>query len=200
MIGQITEDSAAGGWISTISKLKGIKTIVEIGTWNGMGSTLCVINAIKGTDISFMSIEASAYMCNMARANLPKDSENVSLLHGHVSDELIDIDTLGDIFFSDYSKVTKRSWLEEDKRNISTSPNLIGLMPDNIDFLILDGGEFSSWHEFLLLKDRAKYIFLDDTRPPCIKNHVARRCLIEGGATIIFDDQSDRNGYSVFKL
>lgn len=200
MIGQITEDSAAGGWISTISKLDGIKTIVEIGTWNGMGSTLCVINAIKDTDISFMSIEASAYMCNMARANLPKDSENVSLLHGHVSDELIDIDTLGDIFFSDYSKATKRSWLEEDKRNISTSPNLIGLMPDNIDFLILDGGEFSSWNEFISLKDRTKYLFLDDTRPPCIKNYDARSWLIQDGATIIFDDQSDRNGYSVFSL
>lgn len=200
MIGQITEDSAAGGWISTISKLDGIKTIVEIGTWNGMGSTLCVINAIKGTDISFMSIEASEYMCNMARANLPKDSENVSLLHGHVSDELIDVDTLGDIFFSDYSKATKRSWLEEDKKNISSSPNVMGLIPDKIDFLILDGGEFSSWNEFLLLKDRTKYLFLDDTRPPCIKNYDARSWLIQDGATIIFDDQSDRNGYSVFSL
>ena len=200
MIGQITEDSAAGGWISTISKLDGIKTIVEIGTWNGMGSTLCVINAIKNTDISFMSIEASAYMCNVARTNLPKDSENVSLLHGHLSDELIDIDTLGDLFFSDYSKATKRSWLEEDKKNISSSPNVMGLMPENIDFLILDGGEFSSWNEFLLLKDRTKYLFLDDTRPPCIKNYDARSWLIQDGATIIFDDQSDRNGYSVFSL
>lgn len=200
MIGQITEDSAAGGWISTISKLDGIKTIVEIGTWNGMGSTLCVINAIKGTDISFMSIEASEYMCNMARANLPKDSENVSLLHGHISDELIDVDTLGDIFFSDYSRTTKRSWLQEDKRNILSSSNVIGLMPENIDFLILDGGEFSSWYEFLLLKDRTKYLFLDDTRPPCIKNYDARSWLIQAGATIIVDDQSDRNGYSVFSL
>ena len=200
MIGQITEDSAAGKWISKVSRLDGVRTIVEVGTWNGMGSTRCVIDAIKGTDISFMSIEASEYMCNMARANLPKDSENVSLLHGHISDELIDVDTLGDIFFSDHSRTTKRSWLQEDKRNISSSPNVIGLMPENIDFLILDGGEFSSWYEFLLLKDRTKYLFLDDTRPPCIKNYDARSWLIQTGATIIVDDQSDRNGYSVFSL
>ena len=73
-------------------------------------------------------------------------------------------------------------------------------IPKQIDFLILDGGEFSSWIEYQLLKDRSKIIFLDDTRPPVIKNYKAREDLLSSkNHKLIIDKLESRNGFCIFE-
>ena len=41
--------------------------------------------------------------------------------------------------------------------------NLVNKLPSSIDILFLDGGEFSTYADFLKLYQRSKYIVLDDT-------------------------------------
>jgi hypothetical protein len=127
-----------------------------------------------------------------------KDKKEALIINGYISDKLLDFDSLDDSFFTDYDKNTKFSWYKEDLNNIDNCKNVLDLLPDEIDFLILDGGEFSSWQEYLILKDRSKIIFLDDTRPPTIKNYMARKDLIET-RKMIADNLNDRNGYCIFE-
>ncbi len=198
MIGQINLDSEAGGWIAKICAREDIKTIVEIGTWNGFGSTKCAYQSIVGTDKTLLSLESDKGLFDGAK-EVYKDAPEVSIVHGHISEKLIHPNTLRPEYFTDYSQEEKTRWYERDLANINSSANVLDQLPEKIDFLILDGGEFSSWYEFVLLKDRFKVIFLDDTRPPCIKNHLVREFLLKS-ARLLVDNQEDRNGFSVFEL
>ena len=47
MLGQINLDTLAGKAILQISSRPDILSIVEIGTWNGAGSTRCVLHGIQ---------------------------------------------------------------------------------------------------------------------------------------------------------
>ena len=71
-------------------------------------------------------------------------------------------------------------------------------MPERIDLLILDGGEFSSYYEFLKLKDRTTYFILDDTK--ILKNFEVAN-IIKNNKSLyeIIVDSEDRNGYLIAK-
>ena len=77
-------------------------------------------------------------------------------------------------------------------------PNVLDQIPAKIDFLILDGGEFSTTAELDKLIDRSNYIFLDDTIMR--KNRENRMRLINSLEFIMLDDYpADRHGWSLFK-
>lgn len=198
MIGQINIDSEAGKWIHSISSQKDVFNIVEIGTWNGAGSTNCVYQAIKETTKSLISLEINFEMHKHAM-NFYKNKNEVKLLLGKITDELISLENLNELFFKDYSFEIKNSWRNQDLLNLKKCKNVLHLIPEKIDFLILDGGEFSSLAEFNILKNRSSFIFLDDVRPPTIKNYLAREELLKVG-NLVFENLNDRNGYSIFKL
>jgi CRISPR/Cas system-associated exonuclease Cas4 (RecB family) len=197
MIGQIQTTSEAGKWISSICRENQINNIVEIGTWNGMGSTKCVFDAIENTNKKLFSLEINKEMHETAKL-FYKDKSEVELILGKITDELIDLNYLNEKFFSDYSFEVKNSWREQDKINLSNCQNVLNQLPEKIDFLILDGGEFTSFHEFNLLKNQSSIIFLDDVNQPCIKNYLVREELLKT-AKLIHENLNDRNGYSIFK-
>ena len=197
MKGQINFTDKAGYNIKNICNRDDVNTIVEIGTWNGRGSTLCVYESIKNTSKRLISLETCKEMYDYA-FEFYKDIPEVSIINGYVSDTLLDFNSLTNEFFTDYSRDLKLSWYKEDSKNIGKCSNVLNQIPEKIDFLILDGGEYSSWNEYLLLKDRSRIIFLDDTRPPTIKNFKAREDLLKTRRVIV-DDLFDRNGYCIFE-
>lgn len=199
MKGQINLEDEAGKYIFNICQREDVKTILEIGTWNGQGSTFCVYSAIAATEKKLLSLEVDRDMYLAARS-IYEGKREVMILHGHISDELIDFEALDPSFFSDYDRSLKHYWYSEDLANTKATPNLLEVMPKQIDFLILDGGEFSSWSEYQLLKDRSKIIFLDDTRPPTIKNYKAREDLLSSkDYRPIVDKLDARNGFCIFE-
>jgi hypothetical protein len=197
MQGQINLDDAAGLHIKNICEREDVNTIVEIGTWNGRGSTFCIYESIKNTEKRLISLETWKEMYDFAFA-FYQDKKEVSIINGYISDKLLDFHSLDDSFFTDYDKNLKLSWYNEDLKNINNCKNVLDQIPEKIDFLILDGGEYSSWDEYLILKDRSRIIFLDDTRPPTIKNFMAREDLLKTRKVIV-DDVYSRNGYCIFE-
>jgi predicted O-methyltransferase YrrM len=197
MQGQINLDDEAGLHIKNICEREDVSTIVEIGTWNGRGSTFCIYESIKNTEKRLISLETWKEMYDFA-FSFYKDKKEVSIINGYVSDKLLDFHSLDDSFFTDYDKNLKLSWYNEDLKNINNCKNVLDQIPEKIDFLILDGGEYSSWDEYLILKDRSRIIFLDDTRPPTIKNFMARENLLKTRKAIV-DDLYARNGYCIFE-
>jgi hypothetical protein len=190
MQGQLNLHTQAGNTIMAVSSYNDVNTIVEIGTWNGYGTTNCVLTGIKfRPEVKFYSLECDISQYNTAISHI-EQSENIKLILGKiVNDNELDIEALSN---------DEKGWLKNDLEQLANVPNVLEQLPDTIDFLILDGGEFSTMAELAKLKDRSKYIFLDDTT--CRKNKQNRDNLNKDiNFEILVDEQNDRNGWSLFK-
>ena len=186
-----------------MSSKSDVNTIVELGTWNGMGTTKCVYDSIvenNKKDYQVYSLESNEKFYNQAIINLPK-LENFNMILGRIVEvcDLINIDECDDKFFVPISnKEIIKGWLVEDLHNYESIENVLDKMPNQIDLLILDGGEFSSLAEFNKLKDRTTYFVLDDTL--LIKNNeVANIMRNDSRYQILYDNTSDRNGFLISK-
>lgn len=211
MIGQINLGDVAGNLIYEIVSRNDVKNIVEIGTWNGMGSTLCVIKAIidSGSPKRFQSIELYPDMFELATRNLQEKTlknnfgqdinciDYVELLQGRIIE-------FEEVFWFDHSKINfntcehARTWYYQDMNNLKNSENIFPKISDKIDFLILDGGEYTTYPEWIRLKDRTTIVALDDSA--IHKCSRIRQEIIESNQyETIFDNLSQRNGFSLFK-
>jgi hypothetical protein len=189
--GQMLENTERG--MALINVLKEIKpkTIVEIGTWKGLGSTKCIIDSIDETS-NFISIESNYDFYQTAKNNLSKHIDKVNLLYGTiVTDKQIN-KFVSDKFLSE----DQNQWLMEDLKNISMCENIIEKIPLEIDFLLLDGGEFSTYSEWEILKGRTKMVALDDIRE--LKTKQIYEELINDNNYELVIETSDGNGFCVF--
>lgn len=208
MAGQINRGTTTGELIYNLCLNEDVQTIVEIGTWNGMGSTKCVADALlqRFDDSRMISLEANKKMYDLARTYwdqilLPYNSfmkEKVNLIYGRIieKEDLIPLEEIRT--YSNYIPDWE-NWYQQDISSIESSENVLNRLPLNIDLLLLDGGEFSTLSEFNKLKDRSKYILCDDTRTTkCIK--IVEELKKNSKFEIIFDNQTDsRNGFTAFR-
>ena len=87
-------------------------------------------------------------------------------------------------------------WYHKDMELLSQSKNITDELPEQIDFLILDGGEYSTYPEWQILKDRTKFFVLDDTN--ILKcSQIKAEILSSDKYSVLYDVTNDRNGYLV---
>jgi hypothetical protein len=65
--------------------------------------------------------------------------------------------------------------------------------------VLIDGGEFFGYNEFVLLKDRTNVFFLDDYYYGYKTNQTARELLQDEDWEVIAGNKNLRNGYAIFK-
>lgn len=159
--GQIKKVHEVGKWIEFLSSLSGVYSIVEIGTWNGAGSSMAIVRGVKSrpkedrSSVQVLGYEINPAMAKAAQRRLVR----FGFFHV-VFGSLVSVDEL------DRSNLTSTEalWLEQDEKWILGAPYVFNSLPQNLDLLILDGGEFSTLAEFKLLKERvSQWIVLDDT-------------------------------------
>ena len=187
--GQIQLDSKFGNFLYNICKDEQILTVVEIGTMYGTGSTYCLIQGLLHSnkkDVKFLSLECNIEIYNKAIQNWKNILPTwANLLFGRI----IDINQLD----NNDLQGPEKDWFITDVNNLSNCPYILEKLPKNIDLLFLDGGEFSTYSEFLTLKDRTKYFVLDDSG---VRKGLNIKKYIYNNPTefeVIFDN-SDRNG------
>jgi hypothetical protein len=198
VIGQITPTTVDGMAIVAFLQDTCIKTILEIGTWNGMGSTLCILAGIADRpDIEFWSLECNKEKADAAKENLkPYLNPRIHLLYGTIVKPQ---DILSDTEYLDnFDGNIVQRYLLADLDNCEKAPNVLDNLPEIIDFLVLDGGEYTTLYEFQLLFSRcSQYIVLDDTSTPkcmSIRNTLKADPLWQ---EVYYS--SERNGFSIFK-
>ena len=159
--GQILPQYEFGLWIDRIITDYSPKNIVEIGTWKGLGSTKCIIDSIIKNNLqtNFMSFECNKEFYLESVKNLENYKDYVNLIYGRLVefDEVIR-------FCKQRKSQVNLNWLIEDLYNMSENSSRINLIPKTIDFLLLDGGEYSTYIEWQKLKYRTKIVALDDTK------------------------------------
>ena len=176
-----------------------VKNIVEIGTWNGLGSTTMLLNIIVESDknINFYSIESDALCFKAAKKNLRNNLENVNLILGRVY-EVDDLDYVNKNTIIEYGYgETEYEWFIQDLRRYKKINNVLSQIPNKIDLLLLDGGEFSGYADFLTLHLRSKFIVLDDCNK--FKQHNVLSFIEEHKSNFeLIYDSENRGGVKIF--
>lgn len=192
--GQIRLTQELGQWISRYAADERFSRYLEIGTWNGRGSTCCFYDGFtkRTTPHLLESYETSLERFQEARA-LWESVPNIKIIRGRVlaHHECPTIEVARSIFPN-----MNPVWHAEDITNFWKT----GLvLPNSPEVVLLDGGEYLTYFEFesLKLMDSIRVFMLDDT---CVDKcrvvrayldtHPEWRCVAQG---------NDRNGWAVFE-
>jgi hypothetical protein len=164
-IGQITLDSIIGKHLYHYAKSTKYNSYLEIGTWNGLGSTKCFVEGFNNRQDSlytFYSLE-----CNTDKYIVAKDLYK-NMKNTHILNEVLLNNMPADIYNifpellenKDYNYWNNIDFQNMENKNLFLNrPNL----PKVFDIILLDGGEFTTWYEYNLIKDKCKILILDDT-------------------------------------
>lgn len=190
--GQIILNSKRGELLKEIIHTYNPKKIVEIGTWKGLGSTKCILEIINN-DCEFISIESNKVFYKIAEQNLKDNLGKLKLLLGTIVNESEVMDFVNTVELNTQQK----TWLKEDIININQCENLLDSIPNQIDFLLLDGGEFSTYSEWHKLKERTEIVALDDITQ--LKTNKIHNELMGDSEYELLFQTDEGNGFSVFK-
>ena len=198
-VGQINKGSLIGDMIYNLVQDSTCKTFLEIGTWNGMGSTKCIVNGLKQRaktyPYNFWSLECNSEKSAGAR-KLYENEANINILN-----EVL-FNTLPSDIYEKFPILNEnadfRKWLAVDIKNMSDKPLFLERtdLPEVFDFVFLDGGEFTTYYDFMLLKDRFKTIMIDDINTQ--KGPLIRKYLLDNPDKYqIVMEHNERNGFLI---
>ena len=139
------------------------KTFLEIGTWNGFGSTKAFSDGFKNRndDYIFYSLE-----CNRDKwfdaVQIYKDNDKINILNEVIWNE--EPNNLYEIFPQCLTNDLYKHWNEVDIINMKKCNLFLNRsnLPNIFDIILLDGGEFTTYHEFQILKNRCKILMLNN--------------------------------------
>ena len=174
---------------------------VEVGTAAGLGSTRSLMDGIarRGDDARLWSVECVRSMHLSAVRNWRRAEKKPILLHGVVApcDEMMTWEEVRrHPMFStdDYSEMRHRKMLAA----CSAAPPILDSLPERIDVLTLDGGDFSGFADFQKLRPRARVIVLDNAHTG-MKNYFAlQELLADDKWRLLLDRPDDHQGWCVF--
>lgn len=194
VVGQITLESAIGKWLAILAADSAVKSIVEIGAWHGGGSTTIIAHAIRDrldAGRHAWCLEAHQQRAREAEVRLAGIS-NVNVIWGVIV-------TPGELDSADLSD-EEEAWFAEDRLWISKAPNVLDELPEEIDLLLLDGGEFSTYAEFHILCSRlTTWLILDDVNTrKCARLFRELTTSTRSDFELIWHG-NERNGTAVFR-
>lgn len=205
--GQVGIETSLGRYLYNLSMRDDLKNIVDIGTWNGLGTTKCIIDGIFNSnkkDYNLVSIEVNKEKHFEAKNNLSKYIDNnVKLMYGRITekDELVNLNDYDDSFFYSYSRNIQEQWYKQTLIEHTETPNIYNKLLEItsfIDLLVLDGGEYCTYGEFRKLKQISKFVVLDDTNT--IKNfRSAEEIRNSKNYEVIEDNRTERHGFLIAK-
>ncbi len=164
--GQLSENTPEGKALFEFIKSNKIKSILEIGTWNGMGSTMTIVKALEESsqNPNFISIETDKLAYKNAVKNHRYSNPKVHIQLGRII-EVDELPKLEEIDFESFGFVPEnKEWYIQDLRRYKKTKNIINELPKNFDFILFDGGEFCTFSEFKKLWHKTKFFALDDTK------------------------------------
>ena len=162
----IRRDTESGKLIEKVILENSLINILDIGTWNGLGSTKTFIEILQDNFelYSLVSIETDKIFYKQAIKNLKHLlNSNIQLLLGRIV-EIDELPKSSNIDFEAAGLIPDNvEWLIQDIRRYKKVENIFDNLPTKFDFILFDGGEFSNYSEFLKLYRTTKYFALDDT-------------------------------------
>ena len=193
-MGEIGSASSFGQALSETASSAPV--IIEVGSGSGLGSTACLVRGLQ-KEGRLYAIEAARERADACRANHSHDSR-VHVLHGVVSRDALM--TRGQVLTHALFPAIEGHYDQcyaKEAADYDSAPHVLDRLPKQCDMLVLDGGEFSSWGDWSVLKDtRPTWVALDDVN--VIKtSSIADELTVQGWHETFRTDE--RNGSSIFR-
>lgn len=198
--GQINMSSPFGQLIYELCQNAQIRNVVEVGTWNGQGSTVCIMNGLSRKNSQLYSIESNPVRYREALDFWSRydTGEKLHLIHGKLHRNPVPhYATLG---LAEGDELFIHHYLPETRMIEDVTIPVVPLDDSirDVDCILLDGGEYTTDGDFVaLMKFDPKVIILDDTA--IYKCRRIRAALLEDSRYVaLYDNLSDRNGAAIF--
>jgi hypothetical protein len=187
----------------------GLSNNLEIGSWDGEGSTRCFVEAMK------MLASPKELNC----IEIVKDKFDI-LSERYISYDFVKCHNCSSISYEDliyrdfeqvwnseynnirirglYPKELVNQWFDRDLETIKTSNSFDYKKYDFFDGVLIDGSEFTGYSEFKLLKDKTKVFFLDDVHSVFKCYQIYDELMRDDTWTLVTENPYNRNGYAIF--
>lgn len=202
-MGQVNRNTDLGKWIFEYAKDEKYTTYLEIGTMNGQGTTKCVMDGFEQRqDKSCLLYSVENYYIHLRNAmDYWKGHQQLIFLNGVVTkDHFMTLDeVINNRLFDDNMKNHTNIWYDIEKKSFEDSNLIYDKIPKEIDVLILDGSEFTTYYEWNVLKShKIKILLMDDTN--VIKcNRIFNELLVDPNWKLIFQS-NEKNGSAGFEF
>lgn len=192
--GQIQLTQSFGQWISKYASDTRFSRYLEIGTWNGRGSTCCFYDGFsKRSDTPILqSYEIFEQRANEAKS-IWRNVPSIHILHGRMLEN--HECPVYEVVKSIHPNINV-DWHTEDVRNFWSCSYV---PPNEPEVVLLDGAEYLTYFEFEKFRhmESIRVFMLDDTGTS--KNPHAYKVLSESPEWNLVASGSDRNGWAVFE-
>ena len=167
-IGQTTKDSLVGTCCRRYAATIKFKTYLEVGTWNGLGSTKILFDQLKRrADHESGGYQFYTLECNIDKSEIARmyyrGEKNIHILNSVLSKPTpMDIDKA-------FPEIRKdgvlKSWCQVDLSNVSNCSLVFDRpdFPEILDVVLFDGGMFTTIFDFYAVRDRTNIFIMSDT-------------------------------------
>ena len=221
--GQILESAPMGAFLRSLADNRKFKKYVEIGTWKGQGSTKCIAEGLlrRDDDSCLYTVEVELPFYKEARHYW----DPILAVHHRkkiifLSGSVVNPSSYGIPSWKEVEETLKitnqlniaplyRRWYQDtidaladphvwSKENSGCFVSVLNEIPNNIDVLLLDSGEITSYAEFYALNNRGevKMVILDDIH--IFKNYKLHNKLSQDENWEMIALNHDRHGWSAF--
>jgi predicted O-methyltransferase YrrM len=206
MPAEITPDDPFGKAIAAVMAQGGFSSVLEIGSFDGQGSTQVFIESLRGAaSPRLVCVEANPARhleLRQRTAAYPwvsavcRSSISLASLTPRVFDR--------DVWQSPYNglqyprKVVEDWWHETQRTLAGAGRGYLESTTDTFDVALIDGDEFTGYDDYRLIKDRVRCLMLDDAFH-AFKCHRANRELAADPAWFpVWCDSTVRNGAAIW--
>jgi hypothetical protein len=196
--GQIQLGTPFGDALRCVAADSNHKTLLEVGTWNGRGSTLCLLEGMAeqpaGCHPRLLSLEANHSMATAAQQLYGKFVDMpLRVIHGRLGAEMLDDGAI--LAHPLFERVRAHHRLHGQQERVDFFQTTRIVPSGQIDVVVLDGGEFSGWGDWKAAQElRPKVVCMDDTH--VMKNADALADALSKGWRVLAEG-ADRNGWAV---
>lgn len=201
--GQISSGDSLGAFLKDLARNPRYARYLEIGTWNGLGSTKCFYEGFLERPVGsyvFYSLECNAEKSHDARRYYEEGVEprlpDIHILHAKAVRDVPDEAILKEQF-----DAFEPTWHRVDIENMRACPYLfemeLGCEP-SFDVVFLDGGEYTTYYEYLALKDACKVLVCDDSSVEKSKR-IRAELMASPDWRCLRDAPYERNGWCAFE-
>ena len=165
MKGQLHPGTEFGMCLRELATDKRSKTFLEIGNWNGQGSTLSIMQGLmsRSDATTFVSLEANKDRYDVS-VDFWKDIDTLNasldLRYGKLSDDIYDFEYVRSHkrFIPDMER-----WYDLEVDQVKQAP-VIDVGVECIDFVLFDGGEFCTVGDWTFVMENfsPRIVALDD--------------------------------------
>lgn len=192
--GQIQLSQEMGQWISRYAADRRFTRYLEIGTWNGRGSTCCFYDGFTRRSDAPRLQSYEVHPERVAEASrLWMEVPSIRVIHGRVLQDPPTPEEV-DALFPDRVRV----WHAEDMLNWKTCSYVA---PEDPEVVLLDGAEYLTQFEFdRVFRDMpsVQVFLLDDTKEAKTRGITAALLAHPDWVRVAYSD-TQRNGWAVFE-